>query len=195
MKRFFKHILISFVFLTILIVGTLIALHFYTRHDQSIKVPDVKGLEVSEAAPFFDASQLSYEVIDSVFSRNTAPGAIVETIPRPGSKVKQGRKIFITINAYSSQTGLIPSVTDVSFRQVLAMLQGLGFENVQVEYMPGEYKDLVIGLAGMGKQLHAGERIPLTTPIRILVSNGSTEPNDSISSEKDSEIIDNESWF
>lgn len=195
MKRFFKHILISFVLLAIIIVGTLIALHFYTHHDQSIKVPDVKGLEVSEAAPFFDASQLLYEVIDSVFSKNIAPGAIVETIPQPGSKVKQGRKIFITINAYSSQTGLIPSVTDVSFRQVLAMLQGLGFENIQVEYMPGEYKDLVIGLAGMGKQLRAGDRIPLTTPIRILVSNGSTESNDSIPSENESEIIDNENWF
>ncbi|MDD6209523.1 MAG: PASTA domain-containing protein [Bacteroidales bacterium] len=195
MKKIFKHILISFVVLFILVCGVLAALHFYTRHDQSIKVPDVKGLDMNEAAPFFDASQLSYEVIDSVFSKSNAPGSIVETIPAPGSKVKQGRKIFVTINAYSTQTGLIPSVADVSFRQVQAMLQGLGFENVQVEYVPGEYRDLVIGITGKGKQLQPGERIALTTPIRILVSNGSTEPQDSISPENNTEMIDNESWF
>ena len=196
MKKILWNIFASMVVMVALVIVALIVLHSYTRQDQSIEVPDVKGIEVAAAAPFFESSQLNYEVIDSVFSKNVKPGAIVETIPTPGSKVKQGRKIFVTINAYSTQTGIIPAVADVSFRQVQAMLQGLGFESIQVEYVPGQYKDLVIGLTARGKLLKPGDRIPLNLPVRILVSSGYSEMGNNAAGNND--IVDStndEGWF
>jgi beta-lactam-binding protein with PASTA domain len=172
MKKLLWNILASVGVLVALIIGTLIGLHSYTRQEQSIEVPDVKGLKIDEAASFFEAVQLYYEVIDSVYNKKSKPGAIVETIPTSGSKVKQGRKIFVTVNAYSVQTGAIPAVADVSYRQVQATLQGLGFEDIRVEYVSGRYKDLVVGLTSQGKSLKPGDRVPLSAPVRILVSNG-----------------------
>ena len=191
MKKILLNIAVSLIVLIVLVLVVLFALHSYTRQDQLIEVPDVRGLDISKAAPFIESAQLTYDVIDSVFDKKGVSGAIKETIPTAGSKVKQGRKIFVTIYAYSAQTGVIPSVTDISLRQVMAMLEGLGFESVRVEYVTGQYKDLVIGLKAYGRDLAPGERVPLSTPMRIIVSNGG-----GVNLGEDTlEMIEDESWF
>ena len=78
-----------------LIYGTLAWLDYYTRHNEAVIVPDVKGLSMNEAKSFFDNTGLRYNVIDSVFSNDVNPGAIVEVVPEPGSKVKEGRGRFV----------------------------------------------------------------------------------------------------
>ena len=65
-----------------LIYGTLKWLDKYTRHNEAVVVPDVKGLRVEEAAEFFKNNNLRYNVIDSVFSKDVSPGAIVELVRR-----------------------------------------------------------------------------------------------------------------
>ena len=50
-----------------LVFGTLKWLDSYTRHNEAVVVPDVKGLGMEEAAEFFKNSNLRYNVIDSVF--------------------------------------------------------------------------------------------------------------------------------
>ena len=64
-------------------------------------------------------------IIDSVFSKDVDPGAIVEIVPTPGSKVKEGRIVFVTINAKTSQMARIPEVQDLSFRQAYALLTSI----------------------------------------------------------------------
>lgn len=115
-----------------LIYGTLKWLDKYTRHNEAVVVPDVKGLRVEEAAEFFKNNNLRYNVIDSVFSKDVSPGAIVELVPSAGSKVKEGRIVFITVNAMTSQMATIPEVEDLSFRQAYALLRARGFENVEI---------------------------------------------------------------
>ncbi|MDL2222383.1 PASTA domain-containing protein, partial [Parabacteroides sp. OttesenSCG-928-N08] len=61
-------------------------------------------------------------MIDSVFSKDVAPGSVVELVPKAGSKVKEGRIVFVTINALTAQMGRIPEVEDLSFRQAYALL-------------------------------------------------------------------------
>ena len=95
-----------------LIYGALKWLDHYTRHNEAVVVPDVKGLKIEEAAEFFKNNNLRYNVIDSVFSKDVEPGAIVELSPLAGSKVKEGRIVFITVNALTSQMATIPEVED-----------------------------------------------------------------------------------
>lgn len=111
-----------------LIYGALKWLDHYTRHNEAVVVPDVKGLKIEEAAEFFKNNNLRYNVIDSVFSKDVEPGAIVELSPLAGSKVKEGRIVFITVNALTSQMATIPEVEDLSFRQAYALLKARGFE-------------------------------------------------------------------
>lgn len=102
------NLLLAVVVACALVFGTLKWLDSYTRHNEAVVVPDVKGLGLEEAAEFFKNSNLRYNVIDSVFSKDVKPGAIVELVPMAGSKVKEGRIVFVTVNALTSQMATNP---------------------------------------------------------------------------------------
>lgn len=177
-------LLAVFVSCTIL-YATLKWLDSYTRHNEAVIVPDVKGLNIEEAARFFDSNGLRYSVIDSVFSKSVKPGAIVEIMPVTGSKVKEGRIVFITVNAMTSQMAEVPEVEDLSFRQAYALLRARGFEKIETVYVPGVYKDLAIGVELRGRLLDRGEMVQLSAPLVLKISNGETAlfPDDSIVTE------------
>lgn len=155
--------------------GVLHWLDVYTRHNEAVIVPDVKGMKLEEAEAFFRNNGLRYNVIDSVFSKDVAPGSIVELVPGAGSKVKEGRIVFVTINALTSQMAMIPEVEDLSFRQAYALLRGRGFNTIEIKYVPGDYKDLAIGVELNGRALHKGEHVLLTAPLTLKVSSGDAE--------------------
>lgn len=196
---FVVNVLLMFAVLLLVIFGTLKWLEHYTRHSEVVVVPDVKGLTMEDAASFFESNGLRYNIIDSVFSKDVPPGAIVELTPNVGSKVKEGRIVFITLNALTSQMEKIPDVEDVSFRQAYALLRARGFESVEIEYVPGEFKDLVIAVELRGRILNNGEKVPLTSPLILKVSNGEDEvlPEDSLGVEEPVKALDSadENWF
>lgn len=196
---FFINILLMFAVLVLVIFGTLNWLDKYTRHNEVVVVPDVKGLTMEDAASFFENNGLRYNIIDSVFSKDVAPGTIVELKPIAGAKVKEGRIVFITLNALSSQMETIPDVEDMSFRQAYALLKARGFESVEIEYVPGDFKDLVIAVELRGRVLRSGEKVPLISPLILKVSNGEDEvlPEDSLGLEQPVRSLDSEdeNWF
>ena len=174
MSRFFVKLIKSPIVINLLlaavvtggvIYGVLAWLDTYTRHNEAVIVPDVKGLKLQEAASFFESSGLRYNVIDSVFSKDVTPGSIVELVPSVGSKVKEGRIVFVTINALTSQMGLIPEIEDLSFRQAYALLKARGFNNIEIKYVPGDFKDLAIGVSANGRSLCNGDQVPLAASL------------------------------
>ena len=178
--RLIKHpFIISLVLMVIvtcgIFYGVLSWLNTYTRHNQAIVVPDVKGMKLEDAIPFLENNHLRYNVVDSVFSKDVSPGAIVEVVPSVGSKVKEGRILFVTINALTSQMAMIPDIEDQSFRQAYALLRARGFNSVEIEYIAGEYKDLAVAVEHNGRTLTKGELMPLTAPLVWKVSSG--DPN------------------
>lgn len=191
------NLLLAVVVACVLIYGTLVWLDKYTRHNEAVVVPDVKGLKIEEAAEFFKNNNLRYNVIDSVFSKDVDPGAIVELVPSAGSKVKEGRIVFITVNALTSQMATIPEVEDLSFRQAYALLKARGFEKVEIEYVPGDFKDLAVSVDLRGRTLAKGEHVPLTAPLVLKVSSGDAElPTDSLSNMPvESLDSEEENWF
>lgn len=193
------NILLMFAVFLIILYATLKWLDGYTRHNEVVIVPDVKGLMMNEAASFLENKGLRYNVIDSVFSKEVPPGAIVEVAPNVGSKVKEGRIVFITLNAFTAQMEMIPDVEDISFRQAYALLRARGFESVEIEYVPGDFKDLVIAVELRGKVLKSGEKVPLASPLVLKVSNGEEEllPVDSLNLDEPVRSLDSEeeNWF
>lgn len=158
-----------------LIYGTLVWLESYTRHNEAVVVPDVKGLTIEKAEPFFTSKKIRYNIIDSVFSKEVAPGAIVELVPAPGSKVKECRVVFVTINAKTSQMGIVPEVEDLSFRQAYALLQSIGFASIEVKYVPGDYKDLAVAVECNDRVLGKGEHVPLNAHLVLVVTSDDIE--------------------
>ena len=168
----------------------------YTNHSQAVLVPDIRGLQIEDAAPLLELKQLRYTIIDSIYLKDTRPGAIVELLPEVNERVKKNRIIYITINAKSEESAPIPDVTDISFRQAFAYLKSLGFNNVEEKYVSGEYRDLTVGVEYNGQLVNSGTRVPLTANLILVISNGSNEPHDSTTIEEKSENTESdENWF
>ena len=159
-----------------------------------MEVPDVKGISVELAEPFFTQRKLNYTVVDSIFVREAVPGSIFETIPPVGSMVKEGRTIYLKVNSFMPQLITLPEVKDNSLRQSMAMLRALGFEKIDTKNVPGVHRELVLGIESRGTTLEAGQRVTANTPLTLLVSSGSGDffmfegPEDSV------DVSSVESW-
>ena len=164
-------IAVTSVFLTLLV---LLFLDIWTDHGKTATVPDIKGVSYQTAAGLLAENGLGIEVSDSVYDSGSAPGTVTESWPRPRTTVKPGRTVYVTINALSPRevTITIP-LSDISSRQAVAYLEGLGLKNVRVEYVAGRFDDLVQGVYFNGRKLGNGSVIPVTASVTVVVSRAS----------------------
>lgn len=197
---YFRNLLLAAAIVIAIILSVLWFLAVYTHHGEAVVVPDVKHLQVEEAAPFFAKAGLRYEVVDSIYVKNAKPGSIVEVIPSAGSKVKTDRIIFIVTNYFSAELFSLPEVKDLSQRQAEAMLRASGFEDISVRLVSAPYKDLVVGIEYMGAEALPGKKLPSAAKLVLLVSSGvyseasETEDSDMDIQTQEEPIQDN-SWF
>lgn len=156
----------------ILIFLSIFSLKSYTKHDESVKVPVIKGFQVEDAAGILRAHDLTYQIVDSSYTFNGVPGAIIEQKPSGNSKVKKGRVVYLVVKAKGIQQISIPSFKDYSVRQALAHLTALGFPNLVVSEVASQYKGLVIRIEYNGRELKAGEKIPKGSTLCVVVGAG-----------------------
>ena len=171
-----KNIGLALLVLIVLIFVVMQWLNIYTCHGKQVSVPDVRGMQVEQAAPFFSQKSLQYTVLDSIFVRNKPAGSILETTPPAGTSVKEGRIIHLTVNSVVAQMLIVPRVTEMSRRQAERTLQFLGFENIRIQLTPGAFVDFVVGLETTGgNPVPAGSRLPANTPLVLKVCSGEGE--------------------
>lgn len=192
------------IMIIVLIAAPLIALQWldgYTRHGQAVVVPDVKGMTLRLAENELDKQTLKSIIIDSSYVKGMPPGAILEQNPSGGSKVKEGRTVYLTINTESAPQISVPDVMDnSSLRQAEAKLRALGFKLTDPEYISGE-KDWVYSVKYRGRTLKAGEKIPHEAVVTLCVGDGNeTMPEDSTLTETSGQAADDQpmvdkSWF
>lgn len=167
-KFFWKNILIALCIFLFLFILSLFMLRFITHHGEEVVVPDLRGLYVEEAEVLLQNSDISFEVVDSVYLRSKGKGEITEQTPMPDTKVKKGRKIYVTINSKCKKQVTIPEMRNVSYRQAKATLEALGF-NVEITYKPAEYNNLTLDIKHDGVSLEAGTHLDDGATILLVV--------------------------
>ena len=121
-----RNLLTAFIIAAVLIVGAMIFLNVATKHNQELMVPDFTNMTVAEAEVAAAQAGMRVEVTDSVFAKRMKKGAVRDQNPAPGSKVKDGRRISLTINALNAKKVTMPNLVGLSMRQALAELQSRG---------------------------------------------------------------------
>ncbi len=166
-----SHIMLIAVTAVFLSLAALLFLDIWTDHGKTATVPDIKGVPYTTAATLLDECGLGIEVSDSVYDSSSAPGIVTESWPRPHTTVKPGRTVYVTINALSPrQITINVPLVDISSRQAVAYLEGLGLKNIRTEYVPGQFDDLVKGAYCNGRQLGNGSVIPITASVTVIVT-------------------------
>lgn len=132
---FVRNIILAVCAFIVIIFLVQLSLNFITRHGQVLEVPDFSGVTMEEALKVAGKSY-RFEINDSLYLPERRPGIVLDQIPKPGSKVKSGRRIFITVNSFQPRKAEIPYVTGFSLRQAKNNIDVAGFEVDRLEYVP-----------------------------------------------------------
>ena len=161
------------------LVIVFLSLNIFTKHGEWETVPQVENMSFTNAINTLHSKGFRTDIRDSVYNEEINPGYVVEQFPKPGAKVKPGRKIFLYINAVhprefiidsdNSQTG--EALKGYSLRQGLAKLEELGFRKVNVVTLPGD-NDRIIRILANGRTVSKMEKVPVTAQITVEVYDG-----------------------
>ena len=171
-----------------LFVGLWVWMISYTKHGEIVDVPEVKGMMINDAEYALEELELVAVVVDSAYVRKQPAGIVLEQKPAPGSRVKSGREIYLTINQKQTPMNTIPDIAgNCSRREAEARLRALGFKIGPMEFVPGD-PDWVIALKVNGREVYTGERVPSDAPVTLVIGNtdygsGEDEFGDSLDSE------------
>ena len=159
-------------------VGIWFWMGYYTHHGESIEVPNVKGMVISDAEYTLTRARLQTVVADSGYDRKLPAGTVLEQLPAAGKQVKSGREIYLTINSGKTPTLALPDIADnSSLREAEAKLRSMGFKLGPIEYAAGD-KDWVMAVKCRGRNVSVGERISIDDPLTLVVGNNDIDAED-----------------
>jgi len=172
-RQFFKNVFYMMLIVVFVTLFGIISLRFITDHGDFVKVPDLKGKTLDSVAIELDKIDLKYIVLDSGnYNPNYKIFSVLDQQPKLDSKVKQGRKIYLTINSSDFKMLEIPNVIRTTIRQARKSLESLGFIVGEIEYVDDIGKDEVISFSFEGKELKPGDTLKKTSVIDFKLGNG-----------------------
>jgi eukaryotic-like serine/threonine-protein kinase len=146
---------------------------FYTRHGEEITVPDLSKLSVEQAEEKLASLNLDYIVLDTVDYRPEFPKlSIVEQEPKAGAKVKDGRKVYIKVNADKYTMVAVPDLIEKTYRQAVPTLSAAGLQEGTITYKPYLGKDMVLEMRMDGLIIKPGTKVFKNSKIDLVLGDG-----------------------
>jgi beta-lactam-binding protein with PASTA domain len=164
--------------ITAAIVMITMIVYFYvylpaiTNHGETITVPSIEGMHLTELEDFLVKRNLRYEVNDSSYSNEYPPLTILKQYPAAGSQVKENRVIYISLNRLKPPTVPMPNLVDGSLINAEAVLRGNELKRGRISLVRGPFLHLVKEMKYQGETIEAGTRIPKGAIIDLVVEDG-----------------------
>ena len=172
-KTFFKQVLLAIVAIVVLCFIMLKWLNISTNHGDFETVPDLTGKSISVAKIELKANNLVMQIQDSAnYNPDYPKFSVIEQEPPAGEKVKEDRKIYITLNPSGYRKIQVPDLTERTFRQTKPTLEALGFKVGKITYENNIGKDLVLKMTHKGKTISKGDKLAKTSVIDLVLGNG-----------------------
>lgn len=135
---------------------------------QEVLVPNIVGLSEAEAKASLAKQGLLYAVDQGVYSENVAKGYVIRQDPEAGRRVREGRKIWVTISL-GPQVGAVPDVVGKTLREAQLVITQSGFVlgGVSARYDPRlPANTVVLQEPAAGSELEKGR------PVNLVVARG-----------------------
>ena len=157
----------------LLFLSVYFGLKIGTRHNSVIKVPNFMGMTLDNAECVAKNNDLQLVVRDSIFDVDLPGGTVVDQLPRISPlrevTVKPGRKIYVTVNAYTRRKVDVPYVAKQTLRQALNQVQRSGLTIAKLEYK----QDMTSTDYVMKQSIGNNEILP-STKLKVPVGTGIT---------------------
>mgnify|MGYP001822155897 CR=1 FL=1 len=172
-KQFLKQMVLAIVAVIILCFIILKWLKASTNHGEFKTVPDLTGKSISVANVELNDMDLIMQIQDSAnFNPRYPKFSVIEQEPPAGAKVKENRKIYITLNPSSYRKIQVPDLKERTFRQAKPTLEALGFKVGKITYEDNIGKDIVLKMSHKGKVLNEGDQLAKTSVVDLVLGNG-----------------------
>ncbi len=153
---------------------------FYTLHDVYIVIPDFYGVHINDLDSVCQDLDLRYVIIDSAFNKKVEKGTILEQDPIAGTKVKENRRVYFTINALQNKIVTFPYITDLSLRQAVRKLENLELVVGNLEYKPDLARNVVLSQKVNGIKIKAGQKLFVGTVVDFVIGSGLSDKTTTI---------------
>jgi beta-lactam-binding protein with PASTA domain len=166
----------AFLAIAIVVVFTFLVIQFLdfrTNHGQEIKVLDLSKMKLEIAEEKLSELDLEVFLLDTVeFNADFPPFTILEQDPKAGSLVKDGRKVYVKLNAGEFTNITIPEFKDKTFRQISATIKSLTLKEGKITYKPHIAKDIVLQIYQNGRRLRAGDKVKKNSTLDFVLGDG-----------------------
>jgi len=155
------------------------SLSWFTRHGESVEIPQLKGLSLAEAEKLVSSYDFNLEV-DSTYVPGQKPLTVLSQQPDPGFKVKMGHTLFITVNKTVPPTIPMPALVNLSYRSAAMLLETSKLILKDTIVKPDMAQGAVLDQLFNGKSIKAGEPIPQGSGITLVIGSGMGETKMSV---------------
>ena len=177
-KFFWINFILALLALYVIFYLTMRNLDSYTNHSVKLKVPNLKGIQLSEIDDSLKLLEVEYKIRDSVYSDDYPMGMIIQQDPLPHSEdfpnyIKPNRTIYLTIvkkqEIYKTIPDLLTNVTSKNIGK--SKLETLGFK-VELELKDHKDKDKVLELRYEDEVLKTGKKLVKGSTIKLIFGSG-----------------------
>lgn len=166
----------------LIILGILFALLFvffkvylpsYTHHGETVTVPDLESFHYDELERYLSERDLVLKVtLDSGFVADVPPLQVLKQNPKPGTKVKQNRKIYVTLNAENAPLIMMPNLVNTQVKNAQEILANFGLVRGEIIYVPDIGHNVVLEQNYRGRAVKEGMEIAKGSQIDLVVGDG-----------------------
>lgn len=145
----------------------------FTKHGEAIKVPELEGKPLADAVRLLKKSNLEYKVADSTYDSKMPALSVIDQNPEGNSSVKEGRTIYLTVNASMAPEVKMPDLKDASLKQATMILESYSMKLGKLIYKPDLAKNVVLEQMFEGKEIAPGDFIRKGSVIDLVLGDGS----------------------
>lgn len=179
-RVFWKNAGLALVIGVAIVLLLIIFLNIYTHHGQSRPTPEIRGLTIDEAKRVAEKNKMRFHIIDSVYTAFVPRGCVAEQMPLPGHRVKKGRTINVTINAFNPEMVAVPDLVGLPRRQAVSVIETAGLQVGQLTYVPDLTVDFVLKQTLHGREVSAGDSVQKGMVIDLILGRGLSSQRTSI---------------
>ena len=171
-KAFFKQLGIMVVIGIILLFAIIKGLDVYTHNGDVIMVPHLKSADADSLIALSSKTSLQYAIVDSIYSNDLTPGTVVSQHPAPESKVKQGRRIYLSIVARTPEMVAMPNLIDLSIRRAVDIILHSHLKIKKIKFKDDIALNAILGQKIGSTDIPADTMLTSGSSITIIAGNG-----------------------
>jgi eukaryotic-like serine/threonine-protein kinase len=142
------------------------------HHGAEFSLPSVVGLPLMVAQKKIEEKGLQLDIAAEEFDPNHPKGSVIFQVPEPGSNVKKGMTIKVTVSK-GVASSIVPNLRGISLREARLMVENAGLLMGEIVWYSDEgFPDGVV----IESNPKTGEVVKFNSEIQLVVNQLETQP-------------------